>query len=403
MPNFISVKQAEDLIREACPLYDTETCPTDRAAGRILREPVHADRDLPPFNRVMMDGIAFASTAWASGKRTFTIEDVARPGEPPKELESAEDGCLEVMTGAVLPIGCDCIAPYEEVETDNGNARVQKAFDAEPMQFVHVAGSDQRADDLLLPEGLRLSAPHIAIAAGVGKATLKVGRAPSIGIVSNGDELVDPGKPITPQQIRPANNYALASVLRREGFDAPGVYHTPDDPEAIRRTLGEALDKHDVLIMSGGVSMGKFDFIPGMLNDLGATVVFHKVAERPGKPFWFGKTAENKLLFALPGNPVSTLVCFHRYVLPQLLRSMGATDTPARYVRLAHEIEFQPALTFFPPVKLSAEDGTLRAETVRYNNSGHFTALGPSDGFIELEAERSRFEAGEAVRFFAWH
>lgn len=399
----IPVHEAQALIAKHLRLFPAETCPISEASGRILRENIHADRDLPPFDRVMMDGIAIAYAAWEDGRRRFLIEDTAQPGEPPRALVDAAAGSVQVMTGAVLPRGCNCIIPYEDLTIKADEASVRKGTKPVCMQHVHEQAFDRKQGELLLERGCRLLSPQIAIAAAVGKESLMVGYQPSVAVVSNGNELVDLDEEVEPFQVRPINNYGLLAALRRQGFPRVDVFHTRDDKRNMTDCFRKVLKDYDVIIMSGGVSLGKYDYVPTVLDELGVEVVFHKVYQRPGKPMWFGLSDDKKPVFALPGNPVSTLVCFHRYVLPRLEIAMGAPETKPAFAQITQDVVFELPLTFFPPVRISRRPtGLLTATPVPYNNSGDFASLGASDGFIELDAGETEFPSGSVVHFYPW-
>jgi len=400
---FITPQRADALISNALPAdWPTEYVPITSAAGRILRRPVPADRDLPPFDRVMMDGIALASAALGNGNRRFKIESTALPGRPPLALSEPASGCIQVMTGAVLPQGCDTVVPFEEIKISGDYADIAPDLGIEAGDNVHHRASDLNKGDILLPAGKRLTPNHIALAASTGQTEVCVARPPRIAVVSNGDELVDLGHPVHPFQIRPINNYGIRAVLHARAFPEVHVFHTPDDRDAILTVLNTVLDNFDLLIISGGVSMGRFDYVPSVLQELGVQKIFHKVRERPGKPLWFGMFRNNKPVFALPGNPVSSMVCLHRYVLPHTEHAMGLRQTSEETAVLARPVDFEPPLTFFPPVKTSVVEGILTAEPVKYNNSGHFAALSESNGFIELQADINHFPAGTSVPFRRW-
>lgn len=399
----ISVQEAEQLIARSLSALPSEACPVSQAHGRILREDLRADRDLPPFDRVMMDGIAFAWSPTEKGKRRYAIEGTALPGEPARSLRDRAHGCLQVMTGAVLPEGCDCVAPYEELTISGREAILAEGVRPALMQYVHRRGSDRKQGDLLLAKGCRLHSAQIAVAASTGRTHLEVACRPSIAVVSNGNELVDIGRPVEPFQIRPINNYSLQGALLRRGLPAVATFHTRDDRAEMADCLRAVLGGHDLVILTGGVSMGRHDYVPGVLKDLGVEVVFHRVRQRPGKPFWFGLSRDKKPVFALPGNPVSALVCCHRYVLPQVERAMGARPEEPEYAELTEDITFDLPLALFAPVSLACTSGgRLTATPVPFNNSGDFASLAESDGFVELEAERHAFAAGTAARLWRW-
>lgn len=392
----ITVPQADSILEKnpvSCPAVRV---PLESAAGCVLREHVAADRDLPPFDRATMDGIAVNSAAFAKGVRAFPVEGLQKAGGPALPLRS-RNGCLEITTGAVVPKGCDCVIPVEYVEMDGRVAGVNDEFNARPGVNVHRKGSDARKGDILLRAGCRLAAAQIAVAASVGKSRILVSKTPAAALVGTGDELVEIDRPVKPFEIRRSNTCALAAGLALNGYTDASRFHIRDDPKKLRAGLKKILRKYDVVILSGGVSMGKLDFVPGILEALGVTVLFHKVRQRPGGPLLFGKTSDGKPVFGLPGNPVSTQICFYRYVLPYLNKSMGLPDFPGFYVTLREEVRIETPLTHFLPVKfLSSTAGRLTAVPVSVHTSGDYVALAHSDGFIELPAGTCRARKGSA-------
>ncbi|MFO7276250.1 MAG: molybdopterin molybdotransferase MoeA [Pseudomonadota bacterium] len=393
--------EADKLIAQHLPCLPIESLPIAQAAGAVLRENVYAERDQPPFDRVAMDGIALDSSAWRAGVRRLRIQGVQAAGDPPLTLE-ARDACIEVMTGAMLPHGCDAVVPVEQIETKDGVASIQSDV-VEPWQNVHRRGSDSRQGALLLSAGTRLSPPEIAIAASAGMPRIRVSGQPAVVVVSSGNELVEPGEPILPHQVRRSNAYAVVAALRRHGFQRVADDHVPDDAAVIRSRLEFHLHTHDVLILSGGVSMGRFDLIPKVLEELGVRVVFHKIAQRPGKPLWFGVSQGGPAVFALPGNPVSTLVCLARYVVPALFAAMGQKPTPPEKIALADAATVSAPLTTFLPVRLETDDwGRAWAIPCPTNGSGDFTSLAGTHGFVELPPGPNTYPKGFVTRLHRW-
>jgi len=236
------------------------------------------------------------------------------------------------------------------------------------------------------------------MAAAMGKTELLVKKLPRIVLLSSGDELVEVQHTPLPYQIRRSNNYSTQAVLRLYGIEAT-MLHLPDDPEVIRREIAYCLASFDVLLVSGGVSMGKFDYIPQALEASGVQMLFHKVRQRPGKPFWFGTFGEQGVVFALPGNPVSTFLCLHRYVLPWLERSLGFPPTAPSFAVLAQPMQFDAPLVYFMQVKLRQdEQARTWAEPLEGGGSGDFANLLEADAFLELPLEQSVFSAGEVFR-----
>ena len=392
-----SPQTASDLIAAAMPEGQIEHLPLAGAYGRRLAETVAADRDQPPFDRVTMDGIAFAAAALERGVRSFPIAGVHAAGAAQPALEDP-DSCLEVMTGSVLPEGCDCVVPVEEIEVADGVATLTQPQDVEAWRFVHRRGTDYPIGQVLIQPGALIRGPELAVLASVGRGEVAVTRWPSALVISTGDELVEPGKPVAAHQIRMANNYAIEGRLLGMGLSQVRRLHLPDDPNLIEDRLREGLADYDLMILTGGVSRGRFDHVPDVLKRLGVERQFHRVSQKPGKPMWFGVGAEGQPVFALPGNPVSALVCFHRYVEPAL-RGMTGEAPPPRFAQLKTSLKFVNDLTRFVPVTLDEAGG---AQPTELNTSGDFFGLAGTDGFCELPGERRDFSAGESLRFFAW-
>ncbi|MFK8052115.1 MAG: molybdopterin molybdotransferase MoeA [Woeseiaceae bacterium] len=399
----ISVKEAERLIFEAMPDFGTESIPAHLATGRILAESIVAERDQPPFDRVTMDGVAIR---WQENLTTWTITDTQLAGESPKTL-AAPDHAIEIMTGAALCDDADTVIPVEryQIETINGQSRLTLETGYQPShgQNIHKAGSDHAAGTTLLTPGMRIGGIESAIIASAGHTDVLVKLQPSIAVIATGDELVPPGQPIEPHQIRLSNGPALLTALRSHGFSDVSLHHLPDSKAGLQKSLAEILNENEVLVLSGGVSKGKADFVPEILNMLGVKKHFHFVAQRPGKPMWFGTGEQRQAVFALPGNPVSTLSCFRRYVVPALERANGMNARGPSTVKLATDWHFKPALTALVPAMLQPDNaGQMWATPLSTNTSGDFAALAYTDGLIELPPKRKDFACGEAFPFFYW-
>jgi len=394
--------EAEKLIGQHLACLPVESLPLAQCAGAVLRENIYAERDQPPFDRVAMDGIALDSGAVRDGTRRLRIQQMQAAGDPPATLAD-RTSCIEVMTGAVLPNGCDCVVPVEQVRVHGGEAELAEGVTVEPWQNVHRRGSDTRQGTLLLSMGSRLSAPEIAIAASAGMPRIRVSGQPAIAVISTGNELVEPGEPILPHQVRRSNAYGVIAALRRQGFQRVADDHLMDNADEIRSRLQFHLSTHDVLILSGGVSMGKLDLVPKVLAELGVRAVFHKVAQRPGKPLWFGISGSGAAVFGLPGNPVSTLVCLSRYVVPALFAAMGQTPAPPERVALGAPAQPHPSLTVFLPVRMTTDDhGHAWAMPRPTNGSGDFTALAGTDGFVELPPGSQVCDRGFVAHLYRW-
>ena len=395
--------QAEELIGQHLQCLPIESLPLAQCAGAVLRENIYAERDAPPFDRVSMDGIALDSGAVSSGVRRLHIQATQAAGDPALVLNSRAS-CIEVMTGAVLPAGCDSVVAVEEIAIRDGHAELAHGVSVEAGQNVHRRGTDTRQGTLLVNAGVRLRAPEVAIAAAAGMPRIRVSSQPMLAVISTGNELVEPGEPVLPHQIRRSNAYGIVAALRSHGFQRVADDHIADDLGELKRRLKFHLETHDVLVLSGGVSMGKFDLVPKALDDLGVRPIFHKVAQRPGKPLWFGVASSGAAVFALPGNPVSSLVCLRRYVVPALFASLGQTPAaPVEKIALGGPVTVKPALTFFMPVRLELDDwGRPWAIPQPTNGSGDFTALAGTDGFVELPPGPNTYAKGFISRLYRW-
>jgi molybdopterin molybdotransferase len=372
--------------------------PLRDAVNHVLATPVFADRDFPPFDRVTMDGVAIAYKAWEEGRRTFVIAGVQGAGASQMDLPGSEV-CIEVMTGAVLPRGADTVIRYEDLTMNNGMATVADVI-VEKYQNVHHRGSDAAAGSALLSPGQRISPAEVALMASVGITSVDVRAWPRVAVLSSGDELVAVEEQPGPFQIRRSNTEALVSALRSMGIEAEAG-HLPDDADIIKREIGRTAAECDVMILSGGVSKGKYDYIPDALEAAGIRKLFHQVSQRPGKPFWFGVGSRGPVAFALPGNPVSTFMCFYRYVRPWLLHSLG-TEVKSQAAVLAEDFKFAPALTYFLQVRVSGDGGVMKAWPAAGGGSGDFANLASVDGFLELPSDREVFRAGEVFPFLAF-
>ncbi len=392
----ITVSEAEATILAELRNYGSEKLSINHALNRILAQPFVADRDFPPFDRVTMDGIAIKFKNFKNGNKTFKLQSTQAAGEP-QQLLNADNECIEVMTGAILPENTDTIIRYEDLEMSDEFATINTEISFQ--QNIHFKGEDRKKGTEIVPKNTLIRPAEIAIAASIGAIEFLVKKLPKIAIITSGDELV--GIDETPElhQIRTSNVYAIASILDSIKIKAEKI-HIPDNLISTENTIQNALNNFDILILSGGVSMGKKDFIPMALEKIGIQKLFHKIAQTPGKPFWFGKLGE-KLIFALPGNPVSTYLCMVRYVLPWLNNSLNANNSNPIFVQLAENFSIKNSLTYFLQVKLSSENARLVATPIKGHGSGDFANMVDADGFLELPAyERNDFKKGEVFKYW---
>jgi molybdopterin molybdotransferase len=392
----ITVEQAEKLILAEARDFGTENSPFEHALGRTLAEDIKADRDLPPFNRVTMDGIAISYAAIEQGIQSFKIKAIQAAGDNPDDIDQPDE-CIEIMTGAALPVSVDTVIPYEQIEIKDGIATVVTAG-IKKGQNLHLKGADKKQGDLVAVKQHLITPALISVAASVGKTELLVKKLPRVVVISSGDELVNVDEQPSAVQIRKSNSYTIKAVLSQHKLEAD-LLHIPDDPDVTKEKLIYCIANYDIILMTGGISMGKFDYIPKALDEIGVKAIFHKVSQRPGKPFWFGKHDNDVLIFAFPGNPVATFMCLHRYFLPWLNVSQGLKEKQTVYAVLGQDFAFKPDLQYFLQVKLRfSEKGQIIAEAIEGNGSGDFANLADTDAFIELPKARDEFRQGEVFR-----
>lgn len=401
----ITVQEAEKLILDSIGEIETETVSIDDSLGRCLREPIAADRALPPFDRATLDGIAINSSSYNTGQRAFKVAGTAAAGAPQHELPDVKS-CLEIMTGAPLPRLADCVVKIEDVTLKNSTATLPDGLQLDYHTAVHPQGSDCKEGKELLTPNRLLSAKEIAVAASVGKSQIQVSKIPRIAIVSTGDELVSIDQVPETHQIRRSNDITLAAALKSSSFTHVELAHIPDDPEQIETQLRELMTRCDALILAGGVSKGKYDYIPETLAKLGVSIRFQWVSQRPGKPMWYGQFSRDGArlpVFALPGNPVSCFTCLRRYAIPALEKWIGLPVRQPVYAKLEHDLTFKPDLTLFlPAIADPRPSGELWVKPALFNTSGDFVSVAQTDGFIELPKARKVFPEGEAFQYYPW-
>ncbi|MBX2815369.1 MAG: molybdopterin molybdotransferase MoeA [Saprospiraceae bacterium] len=394
----IGVEEASRLLDQYPGRFGSEKTPIADVLGRVLREDLIADRDFPPFDRVTMDGIGVDHTTFHPEKR-YTVEGVAPAGSAQVTLKNREH-CLEVMTGAITPHGVTAVVKYEDTERIGD----QLAINLPNLQYrqnIHGKGSDRAKGDTIVKAGSIIGSAEIGIAATVGKHTLLTSRMPRVLVVSTGDELVPIEQTPAPHQIRSSNSSMIAAALRQHVGLVAATAHLTDDSGATEELIERNLAAFDVLIFLGGSSRGKFDFVPAALQRLGVTRHFYKVAQRPGKPFWFGSKTGACAVFALPGNPVSCLLCLTRYVIPWLRKGIGL-PTVRKEAMLSTEVTFRPDLTYFAQVAITQDkDGTL-AVPVEGHGSGDLANLCDASAFLELPPSQTVFDQGASYPYYSY-
>ncbi|MCF6181905.1 molybdopterin molybdotransferase MoeA [Lutibacter sp.] len=394
-----TVKEALAIILNNEQNFGTENIDFEKSLGRVLKEDIIADRDFPPFDRVSMDGIAINIDTFKKGQTNFKIEGIQAAGDAQKTLQNTAN-CLEAMTGAVLPKNTNAVVQYELLKIENGIATLETDV-IKDFQNIHKKGLDRKQGAILIKKNTKISAAEIGVFATVGKTTVKVAKQPKVMIISTGNELVKVSEKPADFQIRRSNVFTLVAHLKKLNINAQTA-HIEDDKKMLSQKIETFLNEYDVLLFSGAVSKGKLDFIPEILNNLGVKKLFHRVKQRPGKPFWFGKKvyAErsrngNTTVFAFPGNPVSTYVSCLKYFYPWYYKSVGLNFENKNKAILSEDFYFKPDLTYFLQVTLKNVDGKLMATPVSGKGSGDLANLVDADAFLELPDDKSNFTKGE--------
>jgi molybdopterin molybdotransferase len=378
---------------------DIEHLPLLEGRGRVLAEAVRADRDQPPFARSTRDGFAVRAVECAAGAALRVVGEV-RAGEAWSGPPLGTGEALGIMTGAPLPEAADSVAMIEHVQESAGQVRLGVGRTLVAGQNVVQQGSEARAGDEVLGAGTRVTAAAVAAAANCGYSRITVYRRPRVAIVATGDELVELDAPIDAHQIRNSNSYALAALVAEAGGEALRLPIAPDRPEAVKVAIDRARGAQ-LLVLSGGVSMGRYDFVEQALAAAGAEFFFTGVRMQPGRPVVFGRlpaTANSAELyfFGLPGNPVSTQVTFHAFAGPMLAALGGARVRGPRFVlaRLDEPVAGRAELTRLLPARLHGVEVSL----VPWQGSGDLAANARADGYVLLPERAEGFAPGEAVR-----
>lgn len=397
--NTISVEEAVAILDAHKMDFGVIQIPLEKCVGYVLRENIYADRDMPPFDRVAMDGIAIRHDSNTRLKFAYQINGLARAGSAQQFLENHLE-CIEVMTGAVLPLNTDTVIPYEWIEVKNGIATIDSERKIKKGQNIHYRSTDRKQNDLLIREGRLITAAETGILSTVGKHGVTVSNLPKVLIISTGDELISIHDNPLPHQIRMSNGYQIESALSAYHVHLEKI-HINDHVETTLNALSESIQQFDIVIISGGISTGKFDLIPDALEKCGVEKHFYKVAQRPGKPFWFGTYQNKCAVFGIPGNPVSSFFCFIRFIIPWLEVCLKKEKANAPAAMLATDISFAPDLTYYPLVTLSQNDNAQTiASIIKGQGSGDLSSLADADAFIELPRGQDNFTAGSIYPLF---
>jgi len=371
----------------------TEAIPLREAMSRVLARDILSDRDYPPFHRSIRDGYAVRASETHSGAQLKCIDEL-KAGDTPTTCV-APGTCIQIMTGAALPDGADAVIMIEHISREGNAVHLDRAV--KPGQHVVRRGSEQAAGQTVLSAGTRIGFAEIAAAAQVGAANPVVTHKPRIAILSTGDEVVDFASTPGPFQIRNSNSVSLAAQVGLTGGAPVVLGNARDSLDDLRAKITTGLEA-DALILSGGVSMGKYDLVEPVLREFAAEIVFDAVAIRPGKPAVFA-LCKGKPVFGLPGNPVSTMVTFDLFVRPAIDILSGAEPRPLPFIEatLTASLSEKAGLTHFLPAKLTWRSDKAHVSSVPWQGSGDVVAMAHANCLLVVPADRETIEAGEHV------
>jgi molybdopterin molybdotransferase len=399
MPEMLAVERALALVLDAAPTLPAERVALDLAAGRLLREEVRAPEDVPSCDLSRMDGYALQATDLRDPERPLkVIQEIAAGADPGRLVALLPGTAARIMTGAPLPPGADVVVLVEDSEPVPGDpAMVRLRSQARLGDNLARRGADVRRGDRLLEPGDRVEAGEIGVLAACGRVQVDVGRRPRVAVLATGDELVPPGETPGPGRLRNSNGPMLLALARRAGAETRDLGIAADSREALRAALAAGLES-DLLLLSGGVSMGVYDLVGESLRALGVEILFERVAIRPGKPFTFGRRG-GALVCGCPGNPVSSYVVFQLFVRAALRKMIGYPDPAMRPVRgvLRDAVRQRPGRTAYLQARASWTDGGYRVEVLPTTGSADVVSCARGNSLAIVPADCSGLAAGAEI------
>ncbi len=392
----LNFREAQKIIIAHARSFGKEKVSIEHALGRVLAEPISADRDYPPFNRVAMDGFAIRLGDFEKGIREFQIVETVYAGQVASNNISSGQ-CYKIMTGAPLPASADVVIRREDTE-EKGESVIIHSSTLRPFQNIACQGEDVRAGEQVIDLSVRIKPAVITALASLGISEVAVEKLPNVALFTTGDEVVPVHQTVLPYQIRNSNAHLLKSLLRQWGITPVQTAHIPDQEEELLQALTRSLSC-DIVIMSGGVSAGDADYVPKVLETVGIKKLFHKVAIKPGKPIWCGIMPNGGIVFALPGNPLSCHVTFKLFIETYLIRSFGLKDARELRLPFSGQRRKKTPLDEFFPVQFQAAPFT--AVPLSFNGSGDILAALHADAFALQPAEQMELGEGDIITCFS--
>lgn len=400
----ITYAEALDIIQQQTPLLETEVRPLEDLLGLALSEPIRAPHDMPLFDNSAVDGfgVRCADVVEASEQQSVTLQNIGtiQAGDAGEAL-LGKGQAIKILTGAPIPVGVEAVMMQEFTQSENGKVAVQKSL--KPGDNIRFRGEEFKQGDEVLPENIQVTPPVVGLLASLGLTSARVYRRPKVAVVVTGNELVPPGQSLAPGQIYESNSYSLIAALKALGCEPMTVYCVGDSLEEARVTLLEALEQADVLITSGGVSVGEFDWVKEAAQSLGVEKHFWKVAIKPGKPVFFGSQANSqtkKLIFGLPGNPVAVMLTFYLLVKPALLQMQGLqvqSPTATLEARLLSDLRKRPERLDFIRGQLGRDENGLTVMPTTGQGSHMLSGLVQADCLLPFALEASELASGRQV------
>src|SRR6266404_3413582 len=391
----ITVDQALSILLDQVETLGSESVAIEQAHRRILAEDVRADMDLPPFDRARMDGYAVRSSDVRTAPvKLRVIGEIAAGAQFEHRVNAGE--VVKIFTGAPVPDGADAV---QKVEVTRANGHIVEILEpVTPGQFITPRASEVAAGEVVAETGREIGPAEMAVLASFGYASVRIGRRPRVAVISTGSELVEVSSKPSGAQIRNSNSYTLAAYAERAGAMADMLGIVEDTPEATRVALIRAADNHDIVITSGGVSMGDYDLVKGALKDIGAEIYFDRVIIRPGKPIVFARRGET-YFFGLPGNPVSTSVTFNVFVRPAIRKMQGETSPAPAMVsaQLSRTVRDSSSRRSYLPARLFIQEGRVMVEPLKWGGSSDFVAFMQANALIVVREDAHETAQGELV------
>jgi len=391
----LAVSDAQRLVLDSITRLETETVGLEQSLGRVLAQEIRANRDLPPFDVSAMDGFALRSADVVNAPAQLAIIEDIKAGDLPTQTVAAGQ-CARIMTGAPMPPGADAVIRVEDTQEVSAN-RVQINKPVKPKNDVRPQGENMRDGDVVLTVGTEITPGVIGVLATVKAAQFAVFRRPRVAILSTGNELEGMDEPVDPNKIPDSNSHALMAQVQALGIEPVLLGIARDDPAELEQYLMRGLE-YDVLLVSGGTSVGVHDYVRPTIEKLGVQMKFWRVAMKPGHPLAFGMT-DKTAVFGLPGNPVSSMVCVEEFVAPALRCMMGNMRLYRRTLsaRLANPIKHQPGRTEFVRVQLARDEAGYSASATGTQSSGVLLSMARADGLMIVPAASTGLAAGAQV------